>query len=81
MEFALSKLGGRFDQLSQDGRGLDATAFNPSTLYQVLFQIPVGANFGIWIDDIAFTLWRRVRASRIERDARKAVPERDVLPA
>ncbi len=44
-----------FSQLAQEGGGQAGTAFDPSSLYQVLFQIPVGANFGIWIDDVAFT--------------------------
>jgi hypothetical protein len=43
-----------FTSLSQDGWGLAARAFDPTTVYQVVFQIPVNANFGIWIDDVAF---------------------------
>jgi len=43
-----------FADLTQDGWGRPGKAFDPSTLYQVMFQIPVGANFGIWIDDVAF---------------------------
>jgi hypothetical protein len=45
-----------FSQLSQDGWGLLATQFDPASLYEVLFQIPVNATFGIWIDDVAFYL-------------------------
>ena len=46
----------RFSSLAQENWGLQGAGFDPSTLYQVLFQIPVGANFGIWIDDVAFTM-------------------------
>ena len=45
-----------FSQLAQENWGHAGTAFDPSTLYEILFQIPVGANFGVWIDDIAFTM-------------------------
>ena len=44
-----------FTSLSQDGWGRQGTSFDRRTLYQVLFQIPVNGNFGIWIDDVAFT--------------------------
>ncbi|MGA7741288.1 MAG: hypothetical protein WBP56_15535 [Polyangia bacterium] len=44
-----------FSSLSQDGWGRPGLAFDPSTLYEVLFQIPVDARFGVWIDDVAFT--------------------------
>jgi hypothetical protein len=44
-----------FSSLSQDGWGRGGTGFDPGTLYQVLFMIPVGATFGIWVDDVAFT--------------------------
>lgn len=44
-----------FKELSQMGWGMQGTAFDPTTLYQVLFQIPVNATFSIWIDDVAFT--------------------------
>ncbi len=44
-----------FSQLGQEGWGHAGTAFDPTSLYEVLFQIPVGANFGVWIDDVAFT--------------------------
>lgn len=43
-----------FAGLTQDGWGHKGTSFDPTTIYQTLFQIPVGANFGIWIDDVAF---------------------------
>jgi len=45
-----------FSQLTQDGWGHLGTAFDPSTLYQIEFAIPVNATFGFWIDDIAFTM-------------------------
>lgn len=45
-----------FSQLSQENWGHAGTAFDPSSLYEILFQIQVGANFGLWIDDIAFTM-------------------------
>ena len=43
-----------FSSLSQDAWGRQGTAFDPSTIYEVQFQIPVDAKFGIWIDDVAF---------------------------
>jgi hypothetical protein len=43
-------------KISQDGWGHARTAFDPASLYEVLFQIPVNATFSIWIDDIAFTM-------------------------
>jgi hypothetical protein len=45
-----------YSQLAQEGWGHAGTAFDPASLYEILFQIPVGATFGIWIDDIAFTM-------------------------
>jgi hypothetical protein len=45
-----------FKDLSQDGWGLQGTAFDPASLYEVLFEIPVNAAFSIWIDDVAFTM-------------------------
>jgi len=39
-----------------DGWGHAGTAFDPASLYEVLFQINVNATFGIWIDDVAFTM-------------------------
>jgi hypothetical protein len=44
-----------FKELSQSGWGMKATAFDPSSLYEILFQIPVNATFAIWVDDVAFT--------------------------
>jgi len=45
-----------FKEITQDGWGLQGSSFDPSSLYEVLFQIPVNATFSIWIDDVAFTL-------------------------
>lgn len=45
-----------FGQLAQDGWGHPGTAFDPASLYEVLFQIPVNATFGVWIDNVAFTM-------------------------
>ena len=43
-----------FSSLTQNGWGNLGTAFDPASVYQVDFEIPVNANFGIWIDDLAF---------------------------
>jgi hypothetical protein len=43
-----------FASLSQDGWGLQGKAFDPSSLYEVIFQIPVNATFSLWIDNVAF---------------------------
>jgi hypothetical protein len=45
-----------FSLLKQGGWGHAGTAFDPSTLYQVAFDIDVNATFGIWVDDVAFTM-------------------------
>jgi hypothetical protein len=46
-----------FSKLTQEqGWGHLGTAFDPATIYQVSFEIPVNATFGIWIDDVAFTM-------------------------
>ena len=44
-----------WSQLTQDGWGLQGKMFEPDSLYEVIFQIPVNATFGLWIDDVAFT--------------------------
>jgi hypothetical protein len=44
-----------FSQLAQESWGRAGSGFDRASLYQVLFAIPVGATFGIWIDDVAFT--------------------------
>jgi hypothetical protein len=43
-----------FSSLRQDSWGYLADAFDPSTLYQILFEIPE-TEFGLWIDAVAFT--------------------------
>ena len=43
-----------FSSLTQNAWGHLGTAFDPASVYQVVFEIPVNANFGIWIDDLAF---------------------------
>jgi hypothetical protein len=43
-----------FNQLATQNWGRGGTGFDPASLYQVLFQIPTGATFGVWIDDPAF---------------------------
>jgi hypothetical protein len=45
-----------FSLLKQEGWGHAGTAFDATSLYEVLFQIPVNATFGVWIDDVAFTM-------------------------
>jgi hypothetical protein len=45
-----------FASLTTDNWGSKGTGFDPSTLYEIQFQIPVNAKFGIWIDDVAFQL-------------------------
>lgn len=45
-----------FSQLTQEpGWGLQAKAFDPATIYEVIFAIPQNAVFGLWIDDVTFT--------------------------
>jgi Carbohydrate binding domain (family 11). len=43
-----------FSSLTQNGWGNLGAAFDPASVYEVVFEIPVNANFGIWIDDLAF---------------------------
>ena len=45
-----------FKDLLQGGWGRQATAFDPSTLFEVSFQIPSNATFALWFDDVAFTM-------------------------
>ena len=44
-----------FSQLSQDTWGYLVKAFDPTSVYEILFEIPNNATFGFWVDDIAFT--------------------------
>jgi hypothetical protein len=43
-----------FDELTQDGSGMQGKAFDSGSLYEIAFQIPENATFGLWIDDVAF---------------------------
>ncbi len=43
-----------FSELSQQAFGNLAPQFDPSTLFRIEWDIPVGAVFDIWVDDIAF---------------------------
>jgi hypothetical protein len=45
-----------FKSLTQDGWGRKGTAFDPSTLFEIIIQIPANSTFALWIDDIAFTM-------------------------
>jgi hypothetical protein len=47
-----SKYAVSFAEIRQDGWGRQTEKFDPATLYGILFQIPVDATFGLWIDDI-----------------------------
>lgn len=44
----------RFSQFTHGSWGRGGTGFDPSTVYEVLFQMQEGATFGYWIDDVAF---------------------------
>jgi len=45
-----------FSSLTQDGWGRSGGGFDPSTLFEVQFQIPKNNTFGVWIDDVAFVI-------------------------
>jgi hypothetical protein len=45
-----------FNETSQDGWGRTGGGFDRSTIYEVQFQLPIDAKFGIWIDDVAFVI-------------------------
>jgi hypothetical protein len=45
----------RWSQLAQDGWA-KKDGFDVTSIYQVIFQIPVGANYAFWIDEVAFRL-------------------------
>lgn len=45
-----------FENLTQDGWGRKGTAFDPSTLFELIFQFPANANYAVWIDNLAFIL-------------------------
>jgi hypothetical protein len=43
-----------FSEITQQRWGRQGTAFDPTTLFEILFQIPATAKFGMWIDDVSF---------------------------
>lgn len=43
-----------FKDLTQDGWGRKGTAFDPSTIFEIIFQFPANANYAVWIDNLAF---------------------------
>jgi hypothetical protein len=43
-----------FSELSQGHWGRQGTAFDPTTVFEILFQISKDATFGLWIDDLSF---------------------------
>jgi hypothetical protein len=45
-----------FSELTQDPWGLQGKAFDPNSLYEIIFQIRENTTFSLWIDDVAFTL-------------------------
>lgn len=49
-----TKVDVRFTDLVQQGFGNLASQFDPSTLFRIEWDIPAGATFDIWVDDIAF---------------------------
>jgi hypothetical protein len=45
-----------FKSLTQDGWGRKGTGFDPSTLFEIIFQFPANATYAVWIDNLAFTM-------------------------
>jgi hypothetical protein len=45
-----------FASLTTDNWGSNGTGFDPSSLYEIQFQLPMNTKFGVWIDDVAFQL-------------------------
>jgi hypothetical protein len=43
-----------FSEIVQERWGRQGTSFDPTSLYEILFQISSTAKFGLWIDDVAF---------------------------
>ncbi len=43
-----------FLELTQDGWGRQGATFDADSLYGIVFQVPEGAGFGLWLDDVAF---------------------------
>jgi hypothetical protein len=51
---AWTKYTARYTELVQIGFGNRAPQVDPSTLFRIEWDIPAGATFDIWVDDIAF---------------------------
>jgi hypothetical protein len=47
-----------FNSLTQNGWGRAGAGFDRSTIYEVQFQLPSNAKFGVWIDDVALVIGR-----------------------
>ena len=47
-----------FNELTQIGWGRAGAGFDRSTIYEVQFQLPSNAKFGVWIDDVALVIGR-----------------------
>jgi Carbohydrate binding domain (family 11). len=45
-----------FNELAQYGWGRAGAGFDRSTIYEVQFQLPVNAKFGVWVDDVALVI-------------------------
>jgi hypothetical protein len=43
-----------FSELTTDGWGSVGRGFDPSRLYRIEFDLAVGAQFDVWIDEVAF---------------------------
>lgn len=43
-----------FSELNQERWGRQGTAFDPTSVYEILFQISKIDKFGLWIDDLSF---------------------------
>jgi hypothetical protein len=44
----------RFTELTQQGFGNLVSAFDPATLFRISWDIPAGATFDVWVDDVSF---------------------------
>jgi hypothetical protein len=42
--------------LTQDGWGRKGNSFDPSTLFEIIFQFPENATYAVWLDNLAFTM-------------------------
>ena len=45
-----------FNSLTTDGWGRAGAGFDRSTIYEVQFQLPGNATFGVWVDDVALVI-------------------------